>query len=396
MQSATTIKTNLQVLPRLIMGGVERGAVDIAKALIQAGWRALVASAGGPMVRELERCGAKHITLPLHTKNPFAVRHNAQRLTDLIRAQGVDIVHARSRAPAWSTKQAVAAAGVPLITTFHGVYGLGPFGLKKPYNRIMTEGEIVIAVSEFIRSHIMINYAVSAERIRVIHRGVDLEIFDPARVPPVRLIQLTSKWRLPDNAPVIMLPGRFTAIKGHILLVDALAELARRNADNLDVRCLMVGKDQGHTSYRLGILDHAASQGVGGNVHIIDDCNDMPAAYMATDVVVSATTRPEAFGRVMAEAQAMGRPVIAPSHGPSDEVIVPGVTGWLFTPNDPVSLADALEKVLQLRQDERGALADIAVARVREHFSNAEMCSKTLDVYNEVLVRHGTGLHAAS
>ena len=271
-----------------------------------------------------------------------------------------------------------------------------PLGLKKPYNRIMTEGEIVIAVSEFIRSHIMINYAVSAERIRVIHRGVDLEIFDPARVPPARLIQLTSKWRLPDNAPVIMLPGRFTAIKGHILLVDALAELARRNADNLDVRCLMVGKDQGHTSYRLGILDHAASQGVGGNVHIIDDCNDMPAAYMATDVVVSATTRPEAFGRVMAEAQAMGRPVIAPSHGPSDEVIVPGVTGWLFTPNDPVSLADALEKVLQLRQDERGALADIAVARVREHFSNAEMCSKTLDVYNEVLVRHGTGLHAAS
>ena len=290
MQSTSTIKTNLQILPSLSIGGVERGTVDIARALVESGWRALVASAGGPMVRELERCGAEHITLPLNSKDPLFIFRNTHRLIHLIRSHKVDIIHARSRAPAWSAKHAASAAKIPLITTFHGVYGHGPFGIKKHYNRIMTKGEIVIAVSEFIRAHIMKNYDVPTERIRVIHRGVDLNIFDQSRVTPTRLIQLTSKWRLPENAPIIMLPGRFTAIKGHILLVDALAELARRKNESLEIRCLMVGKNQGHTSYCNRILDHAAARNVSDNVHIINDCNDMPAAYMVTDVVVSATT----------------------------------------------------------------------------------------------------------
>ncbi|HCX14388.1 MAG TPA: glycosyl transferase [Rhodospirillaceae bacterium] len=395
MQSTSTIKTNLQILPSLSIGGVERGTVDIARALVESGWRALVASAGGPMVRELERCGAEHITLPLNSKDPLFIFRNTHRLIHLIRSHKVDIIHARSRAPAWSAKHAASAAKIPLITTFHGVYGHGPFGIKKHYNRIMTKGEIVIAVSEFIRAHIMKNYDVPTERIRVIHRGVDLNIFDQSRVTPTRLIQLTSKWRLPENAPIIMLPGRFTAIKGHILLVDALAELARRKNESLEIRCLMVGKNQGHTSYCNRILDHAAARNVSDNVHIINDCNDMPAAYMVTDVVVSATTRPEAFGRIMAEAQSMGRPVVASSHGPSDEIIIPGVTGWLFTPNDPISLADALERALQLRRDERKALADIAIARVREHFSNTKMCDKTLAIYDEAISQCGPGTNIA-
>ena len=395
MQSTSTIKTNLQILPSLSIGGVERGTVDIARALVESGWRALVASAGGPMVRELERCGAEHITLPLNSKDPLFIFRNTHRLIHLIRSHKVDIIHARSRAPAWSAKHAASAAKIPLITTFHGVYGHGPFGIKKHYNRIMTKGEIVIAVSEFIRAHIMKNYDVPTERIRVIHRGVDLNIFDQSRVTPTRLIQLTSKWRLPENAPIIMLPGRFTAIKGHILLVDALAELARRKNESLEIRCLMVGKNQGHTSYCNRILDHAAARNVSDNVHIINDCNDMPAAYMVTDVVVSATTRPEAFGRIMAEAQSMCRPVVASSHGPSDEIIIPGVTGWLFTPNDPISLADALERALQLRRDERKALADIAIARVREHFSNTKMCDKTLAIYDEAISQCGPGTNIA-
>ena len=395
MQSTSTIKTNLQILPSLSIGGVERGTVDIARALVESGWRALVASAGGPMVRELERCGAEHITLPLNSKDPLFIFRNTHRLIHLIRSHKVDIIHARSRAPAWSAKHAASAAKIPLITTFHGVYGHGPFGIKKHYNRIMTKGEIVIAVSEFIRAHIMKNYDVPTERIRVIHRGVDLNIFDQSLVTPTRLIQLTSKWRLPENAPVIMLPGRFTAIKGHILLVDALAELARRKNESLEIRCLMVGKNQGHTSYCNRILDHAAARNVSDNVHIINDCNDMPAAYMVTDVVVSATTRPEAFGRIMAEAQSMGRPVVASSHGPSDEIIIPGVTGWLFTPNDPISLADALERALQLRRDERKALSDIAIARVREHFSNTKMCDKTLAIYDEAISQCGPGTNIA-
>lgn len=337
------------------------------------------------MARELERCGAEHITLPLATKNPLTIRQNANRLAELIRTRKIDVVHARSRAPAWSAKDAARKTNIPLITTFHGVYGFGPFGLKKTYNRIMTEGKLIIAVSDFIRTHLIENYGVPDERIRVIHRGVDLDIFDPDHVPATRLIQLTSKWRLPENAPVIMLPGRITTIKGHILLIDALAELAQRRGGALNVRCLMVGKDQGHAAYRKRILDHAVSKRVDGAVHIVDDCNDMPAAYMTTDVVVSATTRPEAFGRIMAEAQAMGRPVVAPAHGPSDEVILPGVTGWLFTPGDPRSLADALDRALKLNQDERLTLSKLAVTRVRENFTNTEMCTKTLAVYDEVL-----------
>jgi glycosyltransferase involved in cell wall biosynthesis len=379
-------KTGLQVLPSLISGGVERGAVDVAQALVQAGWRALVASAGGPMVRELERAGAEHITLPLNTKNPLAIRRNAAALADLIRTQNVDLVHARSRAPAWSAREAAAVANVPFITTFHGIYGLGPFGIKKIYTRVMASGAVVIAVSEFVRDHLVQEYGVPEDRIRVIHRGVDIQLFDPNRVSPTRLVQLTSKWRLQDASQVVMLPGRLTALKGHDVLIDAIAELKRRGGGTSDLRCIMVGQDQGRTNHRNFIMRYAAARGV--DVHIVDDCNDMAAAYMATDVVVSASTRPEAFGRVVAEAQAMGRPVVAPSHGPSAEIIVPGVTGWLFTPSDPLSLADALQRALSLNQSDRIRIANAAISRARELFNKPDMCVKTLAVYEDVLQQH--------
>lgn len=381
----TAPRTVLQVLPSLISGGVERGTVDVAAALVQAGARALVASAGGRMVRELERAGAEHITLPLDTKNPFAIKKNAETLTELIRARGVSIVHARSRAPAWSAREAARAAQVPFVTTFHGVYGLGPFGLKKLYNRVMADGEIVIAVSEFIRAHLIKEYGVPPERIRVIHRGVDTAQFDANSVSPTRLVQLATKWRLSDSQHVVMLPGRLTAWKGHDLLIDAIAELKRRNKGETDVRCIMVGQDHGRPNHRDYIMRHAAARGA--DVHIIDDCNDLPAAYMVSDVVVSASTRPEAFGRVVVEAQAMGRPVVAPSHGGAPEIIVPGVTGWLFTPSDPISLADALDRALRLSQAERFRIAEAAVARARSLFTKTEMCARTLEVYEEVLAR---------
>jgi glycosyltransferase involved in cell wall biosynthesis len=371
----------LQVLPNLISGGVERGTIDVAAALVQAGWRAVVASAGGPMVRELDRVGAEHITLPLSTKNYFNIKKNAETLAQVIRDKKADVVHARSRAPAWSAREACRQTGVPFMTTFHGVYGLGPFGIKKVYNRIMAEGEIVIAVSDFIRAHLMQEYNVPSERIRVIHRGVDLAMFDSAHVSPQRLIQLATKWRLSDSQHVAMLPGRLTAWKGHELLIDAIAELQRRGST--PVRCIMVGQDHGRPNHRNHIMRYAATRGA--DVHIIDDCHDLPAAYMVSDVVVSASTRPEAFGRVVAEAQAMGRPVVAPSHGGGPEIIVPGVTGWLFTPSDPISLADALERALNVAEDERKRIAAAAIERARTLFSKTEMCARTLAIYDEML-----------
>lgn len=379
----TTKRVCLQVLPSLVAGGVERGTIDVAQALVAAGWTALVASAGGPMARELERVGARHITLPLKTKNPLAIRRNIDLLAEVMSTNNVSVIHARSRAPAWSAQAAAKRLNIPFVTTFHGTYGLGPFGLKKLYNRVMAEGDAVIAISEFIHAHLMREYGVPAERIRLIHRGVELQQFDPKNVSSQRLIQLSLKWRLSESTPVIMLSGRITGWKGHHLLIDALAVLRQRDPSR-ELRCMMVGPTES-THLVDSLISYADAQNVGGWVQIVQDCNDIPAAYMVTDVAVSASTDPEAFGRVVAEAQAMGRPVVAPAHGAAAEIIEPGVTGWLFTPRDPVSLADALQRALSLSRDDRAQLSARAIERVHKKFDKVEMCAKTLAVYDDVL-----------
>lgn len=370
----------LQVLPALVTGGVERGTVEVAQALVEAGWKAVVASSGGPMVRELTRCGAIHVELPLASKKPWTMRQNIGRLEAVIREHDVDIVHARSRAPAWSAMAAAHRTQTPFMTTFHGTYNLGWFGLKHIYNSVMTRGERVIAISEFIAEHARRVYGTTPEKIRVIYRGVDLKKFDPVRVSPERIIQLAQRWRLPDGFPVIMLPGRLTRWKGQEVLIRALAELGRH-----DVRCLLVGSDQGRTGYRQELVDLIRSLGLTDVVHIVDECNDMPAAYMLTDIAVSASTDPEAFGRVVVEAQAMGRPVIATSHGAPRETILPGRTGWLSTPGDPSSLAEALARFLALSAEERGDMAQLAQTFVRANFTKETMCTRTLEVYGELL-----------
>lgn len=370
----------MQVLPALVTGGVERGAVDMAVALAEAGWKAIVVSEGGPMVRELIRAGAEHVTLPVASKNPLVIRANALKLAELIAAHGVDIVHARSRAPAWSAWIAAQATGAHYVTTFHGTYNLGWFGLKQKYNAVMTRGERVIAISDFIAEHARRVYGLEPERIRVVHRGIDMARFDPARVSPERIIQLAQKWRLPDGYQVIMLPGRLTRWKGQAVLIEALALLGRH-----DVRCLLVGSDQGRTGYREELVELVKRRGLTDVVHLVDECGDMPAAYMLTDVVVSASTDPEAFGRVAVEGQAMGRPVIATAHGATDETVLPGRTGWLTAPGDPQALAQALDRFLALSAEERGLMARDAMDFVRAKFSKEAMCARTLDVYREVL-----------
>ncbi len=373
----------LQVLPALETGGAERGAVDIAAAVAAAGGRSLVASSGGRMVRDVERGGATHFTLPLDAKGFFAFRRNAAALTRLIRDEGVDIVHARSRAPAWAARRACRHTGAHFVTTFHGTYNKGS-PLKKYYNSVMTKGERVIAISQFIADHITQNYRMDPDHMRIVHRGVDLEIFDPQKVPAVRVIQLAEKWRLPDGVPVIMLPGRLTRWKGQMLLVEALARLGRDR-----IRCLFVGDDQGRSGYRRQLENLVKRRKLDGVVHLVGPCLDMPAAYMLADVVVSASTDPEAFGRVMAEAQAMGKPVVAPDHGASGEVVLPGETGWLFKPGDAADLAEKLDHALSLGTADREALGAKAIANTRAKFSKADMCARTLRIYEEVLAGEG-------
>jgi glycosyltransferase involved in cell wall biosynthesis len=376
-QSSNT--TVLQVLPSLHAGGVERGTVDVAAALVAAGWRAVVASAGGPMVREVERAGAIHITLPVDSKNPLVMRGNVRRLAAAIRAHKVDIVHARSRAPAWSAQAAAHATGAHFVTTFHGTYN-AQNRFKRKYNAIMARGERVIAISEFIRDIAVDDYGAIPDHVRVIPRGVDLAAFDPTSVTPARIVQLAHAWKVPDGIPIVMLPGRLTRWKGQTVLIDALAKLGRR-----DLWCVLVGADQGREAYRRELIQRATRAGLGDTVRIVGHCTDMPAAYMMADVVVSASTDPEAFGRVAAEAQAMGRPVIATDHGGSRHTVVDGETGWLVQPGDPDALAQALDHALNLGGQERERLAERAVAHVRANFTKAAMCTATLAVYREVL-----------
>jgi glycosyltransferase involved in cell wall biosynthesis len=375
-----SVPTVLQVLPELATGGVERGTVDIAQALVEHGWKAVVASAGGRMERELDRVGAEHVTLPLASKNPMVIRRNADRLAQIIADKGVSLVHARSRAPAWSAQIAARRMGVPFVTTFHGTYNLGPFGLKKIYNRVMTQGDRVIAISRFIARHIKNTYDLDGSTIRVVHRGIDVNFFNPDRVSAERMITLAAQWRLPDDAPVIMLPGRLTRWKGQAVLIEALAKLARK-----DVRCLLVGSDQGRSGYAEELRALARKLGVESQVHLVGDCTDMPAAYMVTDVVVSASTDPEAFGRVVAEGQAMGRPVIAPNHGAAPEILKAGATGWLVPPDDSDALASALRQALSMDAESRQAVADEAIGHVRDLFSKESMAERTLHVYKELL-----------
>ncbi len=371
--------TVLQVLPKLESGGVERGTCDVAAALARAGWRAIVASAGGPMTRELERAGAHHLTLPLESKNPLVMRRNAARLASLIKAHEVDIVHARSRAPAWSARAAARRTGRRFVTTFHGTYGHAT-PIKRRYNRIMTGGDKVIAISEFIAGHVRETYGVDDERLVVIPRGVDTARFDPATVSAERMIQLARAWRLPDDMPVVMLPGRLTHWKGQGVLIDALAELGR-----LDLRCLLVGSSNGRRRYRREIEQRIHKRGLETVVAIIEDCTDMAAAYMLADVVVSASTEPEAFGRVAVEAQAMGRPVIASDHGGARETVLPGETGWLVPPGDASALAKTLKTALALDSETREAVAVSAREHVGAHFTAERMCAETLAVYEALL-----------
>ncbi|MBL6929340.1 MAG: glycosyltransferase family 4 protein [Rhodospirillales bacterium] len=376
------LATVLQVLPALgAGGGVERGTIEIARAISEAGGRSLVVSAGGSQVYELARAKAEHFELPVDSKNPLIMRANIDRLARLIVDERVDIVHARSRAPAWSAYYAAKRTDRAFVTTFHGVYSAGNL-VKRKYNSVMTRGERVIAISNYIAGHMRRMYGVPSSKIRVIHRGVDLNTFDPAKVSAERVATLAGQWRLDDGLPVVMLPGRLTRWKGQTVFLEAISRLGRK-----DLRCVLVGSDQGRTDYRRELEDLIARHDLGGVVRIVDHCADMPAAYMLTDVMVSASTDPEAFGRVVPEAQALGRPVIASDHGGARETVVEGITGWLTPPGDAEALAAMLKEVLALDGAARHKLAKTAIAHVRAEFSKDAMCAKTLDVYNEVIKR---------
>lgn len=379
MNTNTSQPVIMQIIPELGAGGAEQGCIDIAAEIVKAGAKAIVVSNGGYRVSELARAGAIHIDMPIHSKNPVIMWKNVARLKKIIKRHNVGIVHARSRAPAWSAWRACKNTDAHFITTCHAPYNISGEA-KRIYNGSIAQGEIIIAISDYVAQYLQDNYSVEPERIRTIHRGIPIERFHPTAVTAERMIDLATQWRIPDGANIIMMPGRITRWKGHHILIEAMAKLKRP-----DVFCVIIGSDQGRTEYRKELDQYIEEQGLGTQIRIVDQCHDMPAAYMLSTVVVSASTDPEGFGRIPVEAQAMGRPIIASDHGGARETILRGETGWHVPPSDPDALAQAMQEALSLNPSQRAILATRSMAHVAAHFTKEIMADKTLGVYAEVL-----------
>jgi glycosyltransferase involved in cell wall biosynthesis len=369
----------LQILPSLYSGGVERGTVEIAHAASREGFHSIVVSSGGPMVQSLEAVGVKHIRMAVDSKNPLIIILNALRLMFVIRKHKVAIVHARSRAPAWSAYLATRVCKARFVTTFHGLYGLKA-PMKCWYNSVMTKGDSVIAISDFIAAHIQQYYQVSAEKIVTIHRGVDLDYFNPERVEKEQLREVEKQWKPQKYLPVVAMPGRFTRWKGHKFLLEAL-----RLIPHHDYTCIMVGDIKKHPEYVREIQEIIETYRMRGHVHLCPHTPLMAAGYMLADVVVCPSIEPEAFGRVVTEAQAMGKMVIATGHGGAAETIVHGETGWLVSPNDPKELADTLQHVFGMSEADKAVVAKAAKAHIRKNFSLQHMTGATIGLYQKLM-----------
>jgi glycosyltransferase involved in cell wall biosynthesis len=376
--------TLLQVVPELETGGAEQSTLDLARAVVQAGGRAIVASRGGRMTPRLEAVGGELARIPANSKNPFVIWANGRRLAKLIRREKVSLVHARSRAPAFSAFWAARATGVPFVATYHGIY-TAKGRLKRWYNAIMTRGPLVIANSQFTRAHVIAEHGLAPERVVAIPRGVDLVRFDPEAVRPERVEALRRAWGVTADAPrtKILLAGRLTRGKGHLTIVAAAAKLAAQG--RRDFLILFAGDDQGRVDYRHELIAAIAAAGLQDAVRIVGHCDDMPAACLLADLAILPTTGAEAFGRTAVEPQAMGRPVIVSAHGGVMETVVDGVTGWLAAPGDVDAWAGALARAIDAGPTGRARMGEAAMVRARSLYRVDAMCEATLEAYERVL-----------
>lgn len=375
--------TVLQLVPRLGIGGVERGTLEIADAIVAAGGRAIVATAGGPLEHRIARAGGEIVQMTLDSKNPFTIWQNAKRLEDLITEEDVSVVHARSRAPGWSGYWAARRTGTPFVTTFHGTYNEG-FPFKRLYNSVMARGRPVIATSEFIRALVRERYNIPEDQIVTIPRGADIAVFSEDAVGNERTIKLAEKWGLiEDTRAIVLMPGRLTRWKGGESVIDAAARL--KAARGPDFAVLFVGDDE--NGFREALEARIQKTGTGDVVYLVGGEQDMPAAYKLASVVVCASIEPEAFGRVIVEAQAMSKPVIATDHGGARETVADGSSGWLYPPGDAEALARALEHALELTSTERTHIGLAGRARIHAAFTVSAMQRATLAVYEQVTGR---------
>ncbi len=372
-------KTILQVVPALISGGVERGTLEIAKKIVESGNISIVISAGGSLVHSLEQDGSTHIKMNVASKNPITIWSNAGKIANIIRNFKVDIVHARSRAPAWSCYFAAKATGIKLITTFHGIYNFKT-SIKKYYNSVMTQGVKVIAVSNFVKKHIIENYKIDKNKIHVIHRGVNHEEFSKEKLSDELLKKFREKYNVPTNAPVLLLPSRMTRWKGHLVLIEALEKIK-----HLNFYCIIAGDLAKHPSFVSEIHKKIQEYKIQNRVQLFGNEPNMIGLYGIADIVLSTSIEPEAFGRTIIEAQSMEKLVVATNIGGACETVQDGVTGFHVKAGDSDDLAKRIEHCLAIiGSDAAKKITSNARKTVATNFSLDLMLKNTLSIYNEI------------
>ncbi|MEQ8282064.1 MAG: glycosyltransferase family 4 protein [Parvibaculum sp.] len=378
----------LQVVPALETGGAERTTVDVARAVVAAGGRAIVASRGGRMVAELEAAGGTHFEMAVHSKNPVVMALNVERLARLIAREKVGLVHARSRAPAWSALAAARRAKIPFVTTYHSRVHEKP-RLKVFYNSVMTRGDAVIANSQFTAGRIRAIHAPDEARIFTVPRGVDIDGLAPEAVAPGRVEALCGRWGLDGDAGTVFLhPARLTRWKGQSVSIEAARLLRTRGVTGFSV--LLAGDAQGRDNYAAGLRQEILLADLEAHVRLVGHCDDMAAAYALSDVVLSPSIEAEPFGRTAVEAQAAARPVIVSDAGGQRETVLTAAgaaTGLCVPPGDAGALADAMAQLIALGPEGRAAMGARGRAHAAAHYSVAAMCNTTLGIYARLLAR---------
>ncbi len=376
----------LQIIPSLdkINGGVERGTLDVAKQLISSGFESAILSSGGEMAEKYKYLGVEHYELSLKNKGFLKFFFLKKKFNKLINKIKPDIIHIRSRWPAFCFNSIIKQKKIPLVTTFHGTYSGNSFFVKKFYNRSMTAGDRVITISKFIDDYVRFNFPNSKARLIQISRGIDTSYFDLKSVTQKRKENLLSKLLLSENTHVFLLPARITSWKGHMVALDA-AEIISKNNPKLNFVLLFVGSEDEKKRFLKKLERRIDNLGLNNRVIFTGNLSDMPAVYSIADIVLSTSIEPEAFGRISAEASAMTKPIISSNHGGSREIIENEITGWLVEPSNPKKLAEKIQEVLDLPQEKKDKIGMNARRRVVEKFCLNAMLKETMDVYEYLL-----------
>ena len=369
----------LQVLPHLNSGGMVSGAIEVSNFLKKKGGNSIIVSSGGYREKEVLRNDGVFIDLPVDTKNPFSIYKNKKRLIKLIKKYNVNIIHARSRAPAWSAYWASKVSEIPFITTFHGTYGTENL-FKKKYNSVMVKGDYVIAISKFIKMHIKKEYN-KVDNVFVIPRGINENIFSPEKVSAERIISAAKKMKTDEFQKTILMPGRLTSWKGHEIAIRSLSLIKEHN-----IKLVILGDLQKRFKYKRYLENLVFHLGLNNKVLFLEETRDLPSFMMLADLVISCSTKPEAFGRTILEAQAMGRPVLAFNHGGSVELINENKNGILSPVLDIDAFAENILKSLSLSMKDRKKISKESVEKVNSKYLTSMMCKKTISLYKSLIL----------